>query len=209
MKICDKEVTIPLILLYVSVMFVITFLQQEFVLLPEIQNLDIIGDEARISLLERYQHMRWLSFLLLPILLLFRLFLVTSCLFVGGFFFIEMSGWRFGEWWGVATIAQSVMLFYSVILCIISMSVEANTVMVFNESISLMFLVGKNVEPWVRLPLSAVNAFEILYWVLMSLLVGRLCGTKYGKSFLFVMSTYGVGYLFYVAFLMFLMMYLA
>lgn len=50
-----------LFLLYVSVMLIITFLQQEYVLLPELQNLDIIGEEAKGQLLERYQKTRWIS----------------------------------------------------------------------------------------------------------------------------------------------------
>ncbi len=196
-------------LLYVSVMLVITFLQQEFVLLPELQNLDIIGEEAKAQLLERYQRMRWLSFLLVPGFLLLRLSLVTLCLFIGGIFFAELSGKRFGDWWGVATIAQAVMLTYSVILCIVNLSAGANKAMELTKYTSLLFLGGEKMEPWVQLPLSAVNLFEILYWIVMALLVGKLCGTKFGKSFKFVMSTYGVGYLFYIVLLMFLMLYLS
>lgn len=195
-------------LLYVSVMLVITFLQQEFVLLPELQNLDIIGEEARGQLLERYQRIRWVSFLLVPVLLLIRLLLVSVCLFIGGFFFSEMSGKRFLDWWGVATIAQAVVLAYSVILCIVNLGAGANKAMELTTYTSLLFLGNENMEQWVRLPLSAVNIFEILYWIVMSLLVGKLCGTKFGKSFKFVMSTYGVGYLFYIALLMFLTLYL-
>ena len=195
-------------LLYVSVMLVITFLQQEFVLLTELQNLDIVGEDTRTQLLERYQRMRWLSFLLGPVLLLMRLSLVTLCLFIGGFFFAEMSGKRFLDWWGVATIAQAVMLAYSVILCIVNLSSGANKAMELTTYTSLLFLVNENMEQWVRLPLSAVNIFETLYWIVMSLLVGKLCGTKFRKSFKFVMSTYGVGYLFYIALLMFLMLYM-
>ena len=56
-------------LLYVSVMLIITFLRQEFVLLPELQNLDIVGEDAKAQLLDRYQRMRWVSFLLVPVLL--------------------------------------------------------------------------------------------------------------------------------------------
>lgn len=189
-------------------MLVITFLQQEFVLLPELRNLDIIGEDAKVHLLERYQSTRWLSFILMPILLLLRLSLVTLCLFIGGFFFSEMSGKRFGDWWGVATIAQAVMLTYSVILCFVNLSAGANKAMELTKYTSLLFLGNDNMEPWIQLPLSAVNIFEILYWIVMALLVRKQCGTKLGKSFKFVMSTYGVGYLFYIALLMFLMLYL-
>lgn len=55
----NKELFI--FLLYVSVMLIIIFLQQEFVLLPELQNLDIVGEEAKGQLLERYQKTRWIS----------------------------------------------------------------------------------------------------------------------------------------------------
>lgn len=208
LKVSGSRLESMAFLLYVSVMLVITFLQQEYVLLPELQNLDIIGEDVKVQLLDRYQSTRWLSFLLVPVLLLLRLSLVTLCLFIGGYFFVEMSGKRFGDWWGVATVAQAVMLTYSVILCIVNLSAGSNKTMELTTYTSLLFLGNENLEQWVRLPLSAVNIFEILYWIVMALLVGKLCGTKFGKSFKFVMSTYGVGYLFYIALLMFLMLYL-
>lgn len=201
--------SLTLFLLFVSVMLVITFLQQEFVLLPELQNIDIIEEDSKSRLLERFQRIRWLTVLLVPVLLLLRLSLVTLCLFLGGFFFTKMSGKRFGDWWGVATIAQAVLLTYSVIICIVNLSAGANKAMELTKYASLLFLGGENMEPWVQLPLSAVNVFEILYWIVMTLLVGKLCGTQFGKSFKYVMSTYGVGYLFYIAILMFLMLYLS
>lgn len=197
-----------LFLLYVSVMLVITFLQQEFVLIPELQNLDIVGEDVRGQLLERYQRMRWLSFLLVPALLVLRLSLVALCLFIGSYFFAEMNGKRFRDWWGVAILAQSVLLIYSVTLCIITISLGANKALDLTTYTSLLFLGGENIEPWVRMPLVAVNLFEILYWIVMSLLVGKLCGSGFGRSFKFVMSSYGIGYLFYIALLMFLMLYL-
>ena len=39
-------------LLYVSVILIITFLQQEFVLLPELQSIDIIGEDAELQLID-------------------------------------------------------------------------------------------------------------------------------------------------------------
>ena len=38
-------------LLYVGVMLITTFLQQEFVLMPELQNFDLVGDEARAQMM--------------------------------------------------------------------------------------------------------------------------------------------------------------
>ena len=84
-------------LLYVSVMLIITFLQQEFVLLPELQNLDIVGEDTRTQILERWQRLRWVSFLLVPVLLALRLSLVSLCLFIGSFFFAETNGKKFKD----------------------------------------------------------------------------------------------------------------
>ena len=196
-------------LLYVSVMLVITYLQQEFALLPELQNLDIVSEDTKVEILERWQRIRWLSFLLVPILLVLRISLVTLCLFIGGFFFTEMAGRKFKDWWGVATIAQAVMLTYSIILCIVNLAFGSNMATEVTNYTSLLFLGGEKIEPWVRMPLAAVNVFELLYWIVMALCVGKLCGTKVDRSFRFVMSSYGVGYLFYVALLMFLLLYLS
>lgn len=198
-----------LFLLYVGVMFIITFLQQEFVLLPELQHFDLVGDEARAQLLERYQKTRWISFVLVPTLLLLRLSLVSLCLFVGSFFFSDMGGRKYKEWWDVAIKAQAVMLVFSVVLCVVNVSFGSNKTLDVTTYTSLLWLGGKDMEPWIRLPLSAINVFEILYWIAMAILVSKMCNTQKGKSFQFVISSYGIGYLFYIVLLMFLYLYLS
>ena len=105
-------------------------------------------------------------------------------------------------------IAQLVMLLYGVILCGVNIVFGPDKSLEFTQCTSLCFLGGNDIEAWVRIPLAAVNIFEILYWIMMSLCVGKLCGTKYGISFKFVMFSYGTGYLFYITLIMFLMLYL-
>lgn len=198
-----------LFLLYVSVMLVITFLQQEFVLIPELQNLDIVGEEAKAQMLEKWQKWRWLSFLIVPFLVALRISLVSLCFFVGSFFFTDMSGRRFKDWWGVAMKAQVVILAYNVVVCFVNIVFGSNKALEVTTYSSLLFLGGEDMEAWIKLPLSAINAFEIVYWLVLSFLVGRLCRSRFGKSFRFVMSSYGVGYLFYIVLLMFLLLYLS
>lgn len=190
-------------------MLIITFLQQEFVLLPEFQNLDVIGEEAKVHLIDSFRKTRWLSFAFPPIILAIRLSLVSICLFLGSFFFSEMNGVQYSKWWKVAISAQSVMLVYSCILCIINICTGENRAMEISSSISLLCLAREDTATWIKIPLSAFNIFEIAYWCVLSLCVGKLVGTNFSKSFKFVMSSYGVGYLFYIALLMFLMLYLA
>lgn len=125
-------------LLYVGVMLITTFLQQEFVLIPELQNFDLVGDEARAQMLEKWQKWRWLSFVAAPILLLLRLSLVSLCLFVGSFFSAEMAGRKFRDWWGVAMKAQAVMILYSVVLCVVNVTSGANEAQTLTNCTSLL-----------------------------------------------------------------------
>ena len=176
--------------------------------MPELQSFDLVGEEAKAELMEKWQKWRWVSFLVAPLILALRLSLVSLCLFIGGFFFAGMSGHNFKDWWGVAMKAQAVMLAYSIVLCIVNLVSGADKAMDVTMYSSLLFLGGENMEQWIKLPLSAVNVFEFLYWIFMALLVGKLCNARFGKSFEFVMSSYGVGYLFYIVLLMFLLLYL-
>lgn len=196
-------------LLYVSVMLVVTFLQQEFVLLPELQNIDIIGEESKVQLIERFHQFRWLAYIVAPVILLIRLCLVSICLYLGSFFFSHMSGRKYKEWWDAALQAQVVMVLYSLLLCLVNVYSGMNKGMDITKYSSLLFLAGDNVEQWVKIPLSVVNIFEIVYWCVMSLCIEKMVGVSFGKSFKFVMSSYGVGYLFYIALLMFLVLFMA
>lgn len=52
--------------------------------------------------------------------------------------------------------------------------------------------------------LRIINVFEISFWFILAYIVSRELKIKYWKSFEFVMSTYGVGLLIWIVFVMFL-----
>lgn len=203
----NNRLSLFLFLLYVGTILVFTFIKQEFVLLPEIQSFDLLGEEARVHMVEKWQKWRWVSFLIAPIFLLLRLGLVSLCLYVGSFFSYTANK-KFKDWWDVSMVAQSVLILYGVILCSISVIFSTKISSEISKYTSLLFLGGDNIEQWIRLPLSAFNIFEITYWIVMAKLVSARMETGFGKSFKFVLSSYGVGYLFYIVLLMFLMLYL-
>lgn len=190
-------------------MLIITYLQQEFVLLPELQHLDIVEEASKAQLLERWQKMRWLAFVTAPLVLLLRLGLVSLCLFVGGFFFADMAGRKYRDWWDIALKAQAVLLAYSAVLCIVNLMAGANQAMAVSTYSSLLFLGGDSLAQWIKIPLAAANVFEIAYWLVMARLVAVRTENRFAPSFRFVLSSYGVGYLFYIVFLMFLVLYLS
>ena len=161
-----------------------------------------MNEEDRMNFLNEYQKKRWSAYIVAPIMMLARLSLVSLCLFIGSFCFAQMSGFKYVDWWSVAIKAQSVMIFYNIISCVCS--IHNIDISIYT---SLMFLAGENVDYWLKIPLSALNVFEIAYWMVMSVLVCKKVGANFKKSFKFVLSSYGVGYLFYIALLMFLILY--
>lgn len=197
-----------LFLLYVSIMLIITYLQQEFIFLPEIQSIDIIGEEAKLRWIEKFQKMRWMAFILPPLILLLRLSLVSLCFLIGSFFFPEMVGIKFKDWWNLAIYAQCVLITYSVCLCAINIYCGPSQAYGVTKYFSFLFLISPSTDQWIKIPLAALNIFEIGYWFITSFLISKFIGQKFWRSLHFVMSTYGVGYLLYIVLLMFLVLYL-
>lgn len=206
MRLSDNS---TLFLFYLGVMLIVTYLQQEFVLLPELQSFDLVGEDSKALLMEKWQKFRWLAFLVAPIMLPLRLTLISLCFFIGSFFVSEMSGYKFNDWWTVVLRAQAVMLGYSICICILNICAGSERTGEVISHMSLMFLGGEDMALWLRVPLSALNLFEIIYWFVMAWLVARMTKNRFFGSFKFVMSSYGIGYLFYIVFLMFLVLYLS
>ena len=53
-------------------------------------------------------------------------------------------------------------------------------------------------------PLQAFNLFELLYWVLLSFGLSTCLKINFARSFLLVLTSYGIGLLFWILFLMFI-----
>lgn len=200
--------TIFFILLYMSIYLVITLIQQEYIVLPNLLQLDIIGEESKAQVIENFNRTRWIAFLVTPLIILVRLSLVSLCLYIGSFFFPKMVGIKFEDCWRVAVKVQMVLVIYSIIVCTASLLFSSSKVNELLSYSSLAFLGGEDIEQWIKIPLAACNIFEIAYLIVMSYHVMNLVEAKFGQSFKFVISTYGVGYFFYIAFIMFLLLYL-
>ena len=142
--------------------------------------------------------------------MLLRMLLVSFCLFLGSFFNEQFQGLRFSYCWNIAVKADTVTVFYNVLACVCSIMLGAEVWTEYNRYVSLLFLVSPDItEQWLLVPIAALNIFEVCYWLFIAgLLSVKQVGVKFSVALRYTMSTYGVGYLFYIVFLMFLMLYL-
>lgn len=178
-------------------------------MLPKIQALDIIGDETKNHLIEKYLEIRWFYFLLAPFLLVIQISAGALCLFLGSYFFSPMNGYSYPQWWRIALLSQFVLLGFNGLLCVISLYCGEGTAAIFSRYSSLICLAGNDISPLLKIPLISINIIDLTHWTVMSILVGKLIKTNFVKSFSYVLRTYGIGYLFYNALAMFLVLYLS
>lgn len=134
--------TIFFILLYMSIYLVITLIQQEYIVLPNLLQLDIIGEESKAQVIENFNRTRWIAFLVTPLIILVRLSLVSLCLYIGSFFFPKMVGIKFEDCWRVAVKVQMVLVIYSIIVCTASLLFSSSKVNELLSYSSLAFLGG-------------------------------------------------------------------
>ncbi len=192
---------------WVMVLLLLTWIQQEYVTIPHLTNLPVVDEAVKSRMADDFYRTRWLGFLVSPLLLVLRLSLTASSLFIGGIF---KDGGGFRQWWDIALKSDVFMIVSSLTSCIVTLCFGAEQSAMISRYFSLAFIYTPNhVDPWIMIPLSAVNVFEISYWLFMAEMVSLRTGRGYRESLKFVMESYGVAYLFYIVFLMFLMLYIS
>ena len=199
----------PFILLLISVLLGVAYIQQEYIAIPQISNMPVVDEVVKIKILENYYKYRWLTFLIPVVTLFIRISLVALCLFLGNFFNNRQQKIRYSAFWNIALKSDVILILFSVIIGIVALRYGAEQVSEVARYSSFAFLVDSNItEQWLLVPIAALNIFEVCYWFFMAKMVAVQTGGGYWNSFKFVLSTYGVGYLFYIVFLMFLLLYL-
>lgn len=192
-----------------SFILIITYLQQEYIVIPHLSNMPMVDETLKAKIFEGYYKHRWLMYLIPLAILLIRVSLVGMCLFLGSFFIERQQEIKYADGWNVALKSDIILILSSVMVCTIAVMFGAEQAEVVGRYCSLAFLVDPNItEQWLLVPIAALNIFEVVYWLFMAKLVAVQSGSGYWSSFKFVLSTYGVGYLFYIVFLMFLLLYL-
>lgn len=198
------------LLLCLSIVLLTTYLQQEYVVIPTINNMQVINEVIKAKIVESYFRYRWLMFLAPVAIFLIRISLVALCLFVGCLLTERQQKIKYIDSWNITLKSDIVLILFSVLICVVSIFAGAQKSVDFVQHNSLVFLVNSNItEQWLIVPIAALNIFEVCYWFFMAKLVSLQTKDGYWSSFRFVMSSYGVGYLFYIVFLMFLLLYLA
>lgn len=157
-------------------------------------------DENRVKqIMEIYKKQRFLSYFVLPIILLVKFFAISSLLYIGIIFHANKT--IFKSLFTIVMNSEFITIAGS--FCVILYIWLTGGYSNYTESQSLPFSVlalfnSSEIEPWLIYPFSVLNIFEVFYWVALIVQWKKLTGKTYGESFDFIGSTYGLGLLLWV-----------
>lgn len=162
--------------------------------------------------LESRKKWTWLSYALVPVLILLRTTLVAFLMQMAVFFMNPASEEepKFSRYWAITLFAEWAMLLLVALKFIwfafIQTDYNLEDLQAFNP-LSLGNLVNlSEMDRWIAYPLNLVSFWELLYWIFLIVGVRELFKVSYWKSFLIVLCSYGIGLVIWVIFVMYLIL---
>lgn len=165
--------------------------------------------EKVFALQEKWQ---WVSYAIVPVLLLLKVIVIASVLYVGTFFYSKAKV-TFKQLFNAVVKAEFVFLGVGVLKIVWFYFFETNYTLedlqYFYPLSALNILGYQGLEAWFIYPLQVLNLFELAYWLLLSYFIGKLAFTEKDKGkpmdlgFKIVASSYGSALLLWVVVVMF------
>lgn len=161
-----------------------------------------------IKLLNFQDKWQWVGYLISPVLLLLKLFIISAVLDIGIFFFNKEI--KYSKLFTVVVKAEYVFLLVIVaktlLLYFVAKDYTFEEVQNFYP-FSMLHLFGtEGIDRWYYYPLQVLNLFELAYWIILANLLGKALSIKIDKAFEIVVSSYGVGFIIWVIGVMFLVL---
>lgn len=187
----------------------IVVFQKYFILTDEVYY-NSLGEQMaydRIeSFLDNQRKMAWIGYALIPVIVFLQIFLVSICLNIGTL--VNNSQVSFRKIFSMVTKTLAIPTFLKVVSLLIFYSFYS--VRTFDDlanvfTFSLLDLFGvKNVPLLLKFPLASINIIELMFWILLAFGVKHLLKTNFSRSLSFVSYTYGVGFVIWILFVLFL-----
>ncbi len=154
---------------------------------------------------------RWVSYLIIPFLYLVKFFFIAVCISSGAFLLrLEV---HIKSIFRIVLFAEFIFLSLPVIKLVWFSFFETTysiyDLQYFTPLSLLSFFERSQLEPWQIYPLGLVNVFEVAYVLTLSYLLSKIIQGDFAQSFKLVISSYGLGLLVWVIFVMFLTVSLA
>lgn len=177
--------------------------------------IDFLAKDYPSSVVQSYMESQkrwwWVSYVVTPLLVIFKVLLVSFCLnFIKIIDIDEAEKIKFSEILFVVLLAEIIFVlagFYKFInFYLIDTSYTLEYLQTYYPLSLLNMREYISTEKWLVYPLQVANLFEVLYWGVLVWGIRELFDNKisYSRSLGYVFLTYGVGLLFWIGIVCFL-----
>lgn len=195
---------ILIILIYLSVSFIInTFVVSDDIFYNSFGNQ--IAEDRIKEFIENRKN--WNAYVYLSIVLsvLLKIALTSVCLYTGAILFnIKI---KYSQLFKISTQAELVFVFSNLLkMTLLLFFLDVDNIDDLNYSLFSIHSMFEpdTIEVYLNYPLQVFNLFELLYWIVLAILLGKEMQKTFWSSFDFVVSTYVVGLLIWLVFVSFL-----
>lgn len=159
---------------------------------------------------EKYLNFRdkwaYISYLLIPIIILLKVVIISSVLYISMFIFNEKKI-KFKQLFHIAIKAEFLLLLapiFKIIWFYFFQTTYTLEDIQYFFPLSALNIVGyQGLEPWLIYPFQVLNVFELAYWLILAYFIGKITETNMDRGLKIVASSYGSALLLWVVVVMF------
>ena len=206
---------ILLVLNFILLYVLITFLDKTYIT-TESKIFDFLAKNYPSSVVQNYMESQkkwwWVSYVTTPVLIGIKVLLVAFCLNFVKIISEKLEDVKFRDILTVVLIAEFVFIiagFYKFFnFYLIDTDYTLETLQTYYPLSLINYKEAISTEKWLAYPLQLANVFELMYWGVLAWGIWQLADKKisYQRSLGYVALTYGVGLLFWVGVVCFLIL---
>lgn len=206
------------LLLSLTIIFfylILTFVDKTFIV-SESKIFDYLANKYPSSVVQNYMESQkkwwWVSYAVTPVLIGIKVLLVAFCLNFVKIISEKLEDVKFRDILTVVLIAEFVFIiagFYKFFnFYLIDTDYTLETLQTYYPLSLINYKEAISTEKWLAYPLQLLNVFELMYWGVLAWGIWQLADKKisYQRSLGYVALTYGVGLLFWVGVVCFLIL---
>ena len=203
-----------LFLIFISY-FILIFLEKKYIQ-TDSKIFDFLSKDYPSSVVQNYMESQkkwwWVSYAVTPVLIGIKVLLVAFCLNFVKIISEKLEDVKFRDILTVVLIAEFVFIiagFYKFFnFYLIETDYTLETLQTYYPLSLINYKEAISTEKWLAYPLQLLNVFEIMYWGVLAWGIWQLADKKisYQRSLGYVALTYGVGLLFWVGVVCFLIL---
>ena len=204
-----------LCILCISIYFFLVYLDKSYIS-TDSKIFDFLAKDYPSSVVQNYMESQkkwwWVSYAVTPVLIGIKVLLVAFCLNFVKIISEKLEDVKFRDILFVVLIAEFVFIiagFYKFFnFYLIDTDYTLETLQTYYPLSLINFKEAISTEKWLAYPLQLCNLFELIYWGILAWGIWELADKKisYIKSLGYVALTYGIGLLFWVGVVCFLIL---